>query len=313
MNPLSFLPSAVFKCWKPDPAYRPLVRAARATDAALQVRWFGAAGHAVSTQKTTILLDPFFSRPGLLRTGFARLVPDEAEIAKYLPPRVDAIFLGHSHYDHLMDAPSIAKMTGARIVGSASTAAFARAAGVPEPQLTVVPREGASVRVGDVEVRFVASNHGRVFFGRVPFPGVADEHPRLPARLGDYRMGGAYGLLVRAPGATLYHNGSADLIDAELAGERADVLLLCLAGRSGTPGYLKRITEALRPSLIVPTHHDSFFAPLSEGVRLLPRIDLEGFVAQARQLAPKAGVVTPDYMESLAIPGGDAAGAAFVA
>jgi L-ascorbate metabolism protein UlaG (beta-lactamase superfamily) len=115
-------------------------------------------------------------------------------------------------------------------------------------------------------------------------------------------MGGAYGIHVSAGGLALYHNGSADLIDAALAGLRADVLLVGLAGRRGTPGYLARLCEALGPSLVVPTHHDAFFGPMDGGVRLLPGIDLDGFVAEARRRVPAARVVTPDYDEVLAIP-----------
>ena len=115
-------------------------------------------------------------------------------------------------------------------------------------------------------------------------------------------MGGAFGILMKSSGVTVYHNGSADLIDAELTGERADVLLACLAGRKGTARYLPRLVEALAPRLVIPTHHDAFFAPLSEGERLLPGIDLEGFISEAVRVAPKANVVSPGYHEWVAIP-----------
>ena len=62
----------------------------------------------------------------------------------------------------------------------------------------------------------------------------------------------------------------------------------------------------------MPTHHDAFFAPLDGGLHLLPGIDLDGFVAEARAHAPAATVVTPAYDEALAIPA-DARAAAFVA
>jgi L-ascorbate metabolism protein UlaG (beta-lactamase superfamily) len=176
---------------------------------------------------------------------------------------------------------------------------------VPESQLVIVPPEGALVRVKDVEVRFVRSRHGRIRPIGVPFRGEATE-PTLPARLHEYKMGGAYGVLFRAPGVTIYHNGSADLVDAELDGERADVLLVGLAARTSTKNYVARLARALAPSLVVPTHHDAFFAPLAHGVHLLPRIDLPGFVRDAREAAPNAAVVTPGYFEALAVPRGDA-------
>jgi L-ascorbate metabolism protein UlaG (beta-lactamase superfamily) len=291
----------IFSRWKPRADFRP--RSRSAAGAALRVRWLGTAGHIVESATTTVLIDPFVTRPGFLRL-LRPLVPDEDEIAK-LPARVDAVLCGHSHYDHLLDAPAIAKKTGAKLCGSASTAAFGRTSGVREDQLVVVPPSGATFSVGDLQIQFVPSLHGRIFLGRVPFPGEATS-PSLPARFWHYRMGGAFGIVVRAPGVTLYHNGSADLVDAQLDGVRADVLLVGLAGRRATPDYLARLTGKLRPKLLVPTHHDSFFGPIDGSMRLLPGIDLDGFAGEAQRIAR---VITPDYGEVLAVPpeAGDAA------
>lgn len=299
----------LFPRWKPRAELRPTTRSSG--DEAVRVRWLGTAGHVIEVGGTTLLIDPFLTRPSathLLRP----LQPDATAIRAHLPPRVDAVLCGHSHFDHLLDAPAIALATGALFVGSRSSCAFARAAGVPALQLREIGGDGGSLTIGAATVRFVPSLHGRVVLHRVPFPGEVTTPPSLPAPAWRYRMGGAYGILVEANGLRLYHNGSADLIDAALAGARADVLLVGLAGRRATRDYLARLCGALRPQLIVPTHHDAFFAPLEGGVHLLPGIDLDGFVAEARLHAPSARVVTPDYDEALAIPK-SASDAAFVA
>jgi hypothetical protein len=62
---------------------------------------------------------------------------------------------------------------------------------------------------------------------------------------------------------------------------------------------LKRLVTALSPEIIVPTHHDAFFAPLEAGLRTIPGIDIDGFVAEARALAPRARVAFSDYGEVL--------------
>lgn len=281
--------------WRPRQALRP-TRSPSGRPAA-RITWLGTAGHVIETPGATLLIDPHVTRPGFGKLLLRRLRPDDAAIRAWVPPKVDAILCGHSHYDHLLDAPRIALLTGAKLVGSRSTCAFARAEGVPDAQLVCVPPEGATVKVGDAEARFVPSLHGRIFMGRVPLPGEVLRAPRLPARAWHYKMGGAFGILVRARGVSVYHNGSADLVDAELAGERADVLLVGLAGRQGTRDYVRRLLEALRPGLVVPTHHDAFFAPLEDGVRLLPGIDLDGFAREVSALAPRATIVAPEYGE----------------
>jgi L-ascorbate metabolism protein UlaG (beta-lactamase superfamily) len=263
------------------------------------VTWLGTAGHIVSTGTTTVLIDPYVSRHGLGRLLTRTIAPDDEAIARWIPEKVDAVLCGHSHFDHLLDAPRIARKKGCKLVGSASTCAFARAEGVRDEQLALIPAAGASLTVGDIGIRFVPSLHGRIAFGRVPFLGEVSEPPRLPARVWHYRMGGAFGILLETPGACIYHNGSADLIDAELEGARADVLLVGLAGRKATRDYLKRLCEALSPTTIIPTHHDWFFSSLGARMRLLPGVDMPGFQSEARLLAPRARILTPGYGEPL--------------
>src|SRR3954468_12182652 len=112
--------------------------------ASLRLSWLGTAGFIVETSETTLLGDPFLTRPSLARVA-RRLVPDDLAIARHVPRRVDAVLCGHSHYDHVADAPRIAKLTKAKLVGSASTCAWGRAEGLPESQLVQVPSNGALV------------------------------------------------------------------------------------------------------------------------------------------------------------------------
>lgn len=289
---------ALFPRFTPKPEWR---RYGSGHGAPLRIGWFGTAAHSIETATTTLLIDPFVSRHGFVDLATRPLAADLGAIERHLPARVDAILCGHSHYDHVADAPAIAKLTGATLIGSPSTCAWGRAFGLPESQLEEVPPEGRTLTVGDAEVRFLPSKHGRLLAGRVPLPGTVDVAPGPFGRLYHYRMGGAFGILVTAAGTRVYHNGSADLIDAELAGVQADVLLACLAGRHGTERYLERLVEHLEPRLLVPTHHDAFFAPLEEGVRLLPRIDVEGFLGAAKALRPQLATLAPLYDERIAV------------
>lgn len=276
----------------------------------MQIRWLGTAAHVVQSETTTLLLDPFLSRPGLLRTAFRPLVPTPDRWWHWLPERIDAICCGHSHYDHLLDAPEIAKRSNALLFGSRTTAAFARAHGVAEDRIVEVPADGLVQQVGDITVRFVPSLHGRIALGRVPFPGEVPE-ASLPARLHHYKMGGAFGVHLTTPFGSVYHNGSADLVDAELQDLKADVLLAGLAGRNATRNYLSRMIRHLSPRLFVPTHHDLFFAPLETGLRLLPGVALDRFAAEVLREAPRGRVVSPTYEDVLVVPEGDVRDAAF--
>ena len=293
--------STLFPRFAPRTEHRPRAHGGLSSDAT-RIRWLGTASHVVSTSTTTVLIDPFLTRPSFLRTATRRLSPQPEAWWKWLPPKVDAVCVGHSHYDHLLDAPVIAERTGALLIGSRSTINFGRAHGLPNARMVEVASAGLKRRVGDIEIEFVPSVHGRFLAGRVPYPGEVTMPPSLPARVFHYRMGGAFGVLLRTPTTTVYHNGSADLVDAALEGMHADVLLAGLAGRQATRDYVARLTGLLSPKLIMPTHHDLFFAPLEAGVRVLPSVNLVGFTREAAQLCPGARVFTPTYRDELHVP-----------
>lgn len=287
---------------------RPTAASPKLEPGGFRIRWLGTAGFIVETSKTTVLIDPYVSRPSLPRVALGKLRVDRAAIDRYIPARVDAVCCGHAHFDHLLDAPLIARDRNALFLASATGATFARAQLVAREKIVTIPAAGKIIRVGDLEIRFVPSLHGKIFLGQVPFPGTLDIAPPLPARAWHYKMGGAFGIWMQAKredgsnGASLYHNGSADLIDAELDDLHADVLLVGLAGRQSTRDYLSRLVRHLSPEVVVPTHHDAFFAPLAEGVRLLPRIDLRGFLAETRALLPMATRIVPEYGEEILVP-----------
>lgn len=291
--------SSIFPRFLPRAELRPFAPP-EAPASGMRLRWLGTAGYVLETSATTVLIDPYLTRARLGTLAVSRLVPDELAIRLHLPSRVDAVLCGHSHFDHLLDTPLIAKLTGAKVVGSRTTAAFARAGGVRDDRIVEVGEGGADLSIGDLQIRFVPSLHGRLLFGRVPFPGTVSVAPETPSRAWHYRMGGAFGIWVRSGETSVYHNGSADLIDAAIEGAQADVLLIGLAGRRSTSDYVARLCGLLRPAVVVPTHHDAFFAPLDAGVHLLPGIDLEGFVSDVARASPACQVITPFYEESIA-------------
>ncbi len=269
--------------------------------AALSIRWLGTAAHAIRFAGETLLLDPFVSRPGfgsLLRP----LRPDLRAIERWAPEAC-AVVVGHAHYDHLLDAPAIARRTGAVLIGSRSTGRVGLGHGVERSRILAAGALEASV--GPFSIELVPSRHAKVVLGRAsPFPGEIPRVPRRPLRVHHYRDGGALGVLVRAGDVTVYHNGSADLVDAALEGKRADVLLCGIAGWRYTEGYLERLVRLLAPRLIVPTHYDAFFWPLEEGVRLLPGLAFDRFLDEAARVAPGARVLAPGPWEQLRISNG---------
>jgi len=72
----------------------------------------------------------WFSRPTSIQIPTQRIKPDLAAIDRGLKvnevDKLDAVIPLHSHYDHAMDAPAVARRTGASVYGLESTANIVR-------------------------------------------------------------------------------------------------------------------------------------------------------------------------------------------
>ncbi len=259
----------------PDHLYH---REARPTDAALALQWTGTAGFRVAADDHHFWLDPHLSRHSLRRTAAGPIAPIPARIRREVD-RCDAIAVGHSHHDHLIDTPWLAVEHHARVFGSQSTLNACRGAGVAEELLTeIVP--GGTYDQGPFTLRPVRSVHSPLLAGRVPLPGRILAPLVGPARFSAYRVGEVFGLHLSAAAGSIYHVGSANLLDAELQGVQADVVLACTVGRQAVRNFTGRLLDALRPKLVIPCHWDRFWQPIDKRTRQIPGNDLQGFIAE---------------------------------
>ncbi len=259
------------------------------SDAALKLRWLGAAGFELQLAQQTILLDPFLTRTGLLRTGVRRLRPDRQLIRRHLP-RADQVLVGHAHYDHALDAPEVCRQTGARLIGSRSVCNVGRAYGLPEEQL-VETQGGEDIDCDGVTVHGMKSEHGRVYFGRVTLPGNIHEPPTWPPRVFDMKHGQVLNWYVEGDGLRVIHIDSAEFYASELHGRTCDVLCLCAIGRAWRDRYVEEAIELMQPRVVVACHWDWFFRPLSRPMWPLPGVDLQGFVAEIEACGVRAVVL----------------------
>jgi L-ascorbate metabolism protein UlaG (beta-lactamase superfamily) len=244
-----------------------------------RVRFLGTSGfELVAAGGEVVVLDPYLSRPGLLRSLCGRLDPDAALLRREIP-RADAVLCGHSHHDHALDAPIVCRNTGALLVGSESTLNLGRAAGLPETQLR---RADGPLRLGGVVATPIPSRHGKAILGRVPLPGDIDAPPRWPPRLWDLRHGPVMLWHLDLGDLRVLHVDSADWRDEALDGVEADVLCLCAVGRQYRRDYTRGLVARVRPRWVIPCHWDDFTLPWGHPPRQLPGVRVEDFVDEIR-------------------------------
>ena len=279
-----------------DLLHRP-VAAGREDDVVF--RWLGTAGFEVRAAGQRLLLDPFLSRPGVWKTLLGRMAPDAEAVLRHVE-RADHVFAGHSHHDHALDIGAIARQTGARVYGSESALHIARSTGAEEGQLVHLAA-GDVVQAGAFRAQVLRSVHGKVQFGRVPFPGRMGKPPP-PWKLPQFRVGASFGLLFEVAGLRFMHYGSADFLESAVHGLQCDVLLLCVVGRQGSPGFVPRILKALRPKVVLPCHWDDFMAPFAAGPRELRRVNLEAFLREVQDAGTGTEVAILDFFGEYRVP-----------
>lgn len=223
---------------------------------------------------TSILMDGFVSRPHWLRVGLWTIGPNCGRIrsayGRLHSPTIAAVFAGHAHYDHAMDAPVWAQMTGAQLVGSQSIKMLGLGIGLPESQVTVVP-EGTPVRFGEFELTFIESAHGPP--DRYPGTVHAPLEPR--ARTRKWATGLVYSVFIRHRGRTILVQSTAGYKPGALLGRHADVVYLAVGGLGHQPlaaidTYWNEVVRATGARRVILVHWDDFFRSLNRSMLATP-------------------------------------------
>lgn len=257
----------------------------------LELTWLGTAGFRLAYQGTVVWIDPYVTRLSLRDLIERRVVPpSEAAIAAWID-RADAVLVGHTHFDHALDVPAIARRFGARVYGGSSLAQLMKIHGLAAQAEIVAPHR--DYEVGPFRFRFTPSRHSKLQLGlAVPYAGeLTCEHvdELTPQR---YRCGQVWGICIEVAGMRIYHQGSADLIEDEIRDRGVDLFLCGIAGRRFTPRYVERIVRALAPARIVPTHYDNFFRPLDAPLTFSLNVDLTGFADEVHRASHDLPVST---------------------
>lgn len=288
----------------------------------LRLTHYGAAAWSITDGKTRILVDPFFSRiryadkgfgtstppvaPGDTRPIFGpndTLTPDELtlRLIDEHVPHADYILTSHSHFNHCMDMPYIAKKTGATVLGTESTANIARAHGVPESQVITV-KGGEDFEFGSFSVKVIPSLHSALSSKHYFDSGVVPRDVRAPMRLVEYVEGNTLSYFIRLGTHRLIVFCSMNYIERELVGLVPTAALIPAAkARLEIHDYTGRLLRALGlPQVVIATHWDVQSWPYGasqDGAYEQART----FIAEVAKVAPNARAVIPRHFDTVEI------------
>lgn len=210
------------------------------------IKWLGHAAFMVTFSKTKVLIDPFL-------TGNPKAAMKESDIKD-----VDYIMVTHTHGDHLGDAFTISKRTGAKIVGMFELSQLGEQDGVPQESF-IGMNKGNLTKFGDVSMGLTDAVHS----------------------------GNECGVLVSGDGKTIYHGGDTALFgDMKLIGElyHPDVALLPIGGFfTMSPKEAAVAAKFLGAKYAIPMHFGTF-PPIEQNPEDFKR--LTGDASQVKILKP---------------------------
>ena len=253
-----------------------LQRRAPALPAGLELEWLGVSGYRLSYEGQTLFIDPYLSRVPF-RDLFLRrpALPEAAPLGRFVhaPGEVAGVLVGHTHFDHAVDAPAIARRFGCNAYGSHSLVKLMALHGLAPRAVEVEPYR--VYELGPFEVSFTPSVHSKLLLGlAVPYDGELSCEHLDALSPSAYRCGQVWGITIAVAGVRLYHQGSANLIDEAVREREVDFFLAGVAGRSFTDRYWQRILTRLQPRAVIPTHYDNFFRPLGEEMAFVANVQL---------------------------------------
>ena len=258
----------------------------------VSMRWLGNAGFTFRARQTTLMVDPYFTRPSFARLFSGRVHSDLNALEQY-GCACDALLISHAHFDHCLDAPEIARRNGACLYGSANACAIARACGLPERQIHLI-QAGDEINIGELRVSVIAARHPWI-----PgyAPGRFDERLRPPLRLRDYRMDDCFSFLIHSQPSVLVWSSTS------VRNTHPAQVLICRAVADA--GWYRRLLATVEPGVVTPSHWDNLFQPLSHSPQpfLSPprlawppvgKINLEEFSRRVRRARSASQALLPE-------------------
>ena len=298
-------------------------------DDQVEITYLGVSGFLVKYRKAVLLTAPFFSNPPVERVLQRRSIlfdrrgrgirPDSALIRRLLPPAAAAasmILVGHSHYDHLMDVPVIAREISKRadILGGPTTRHILMADRVlaADTSRTLIAVSDSDVQEerwfysadSAFRVLAIASDHAP----NVSMFGISwtiargtekRDLTKLPKYADEWKLGETLSFLIDVldhgrPRLRIYYQSAASTPPLgfpsieKLKERKVDVALLAAAAsqnvpRRDAPG---RLLEHLRPSYVIVGHWESFFRRQILPIRIGEAMNSDRFLDDLHRSLP---------------------------
>ena len=260
----------------------------------LQVKWLGTASYIMQLGDTWILTDPFYSYHSMITTGIGSIKSEPIQVAKIAAdlqklPKPAAIFISHSHYDHLLDLAELytqMQWTDIPIIGSPTTKNILAGYGIGLENNVHLAQSSWHPITENLKYQAIKAGHAPHLKGITLYAGCVDLPCKAPPyKASQFRCGQTYAYLfelsTKESTKTVYFTGAATnapegFPDSSI--QSVDLAILCVPGWRLVSGYPESFIERLQPPYVLASHYDDFFH--KTGRREVIFADLQGFIDQ---------------------------------
>ncbi|MCJ8272829.1 MAG: hypothetical protein MJK04_25960 [Psychrosphaera sp.] len=320
----------------------------------IKIQYLGVSGYLITYDGHKLLLGPSFTNPGYgtlassLLSGelkanhklIEKLYPDTGKNSADANQKgIEAILVGHSHYDHLLDVPYIMKnfIPSAKAYGSNTMKSLLLSKDIDEDNIVALndyvsdnkhheDNNWQSVNSGRIRFVAIKADHAPIVFNHV-FANGRYKGDRLHKKLDflDWKLGETYAYLIDF----MDKDGNIDfrihyvdtsspppngfLPDELLNEKRVDLAILCVAGFNKSALYPKEIITHLNPKTIIAGHWEHFFGnhwvdnpsfeSRSKTLRVVAGSDHQKFIKRLKAVLPAdATWILPRPFTTIGLP-----------
>jgi L-ascorbate metabolism protein UlaG (beta-lactamase superfamily) len=244
----------------------------------LHARFFGISTVYLSDGESSIMIDGMFTRRSFTEHRQHNFSPDKGAIDKGLNnagiKKIDALFVGHSHFDHALDAAVTAEKSNAILYGSESTLKL-----FPDYHNKSEILVGQPYQIGNFSVTVFETQH----VPKEPFRQNVEYFFTAVYAKGHKFIceGKVYSFLVKHGDTDILIIPSSSLNHTDLPiNTKADVVFFSIGLLSKQPyaskyieNYWNNGVKQTNAKLVIPIHYDDFRKPISEdGTLTLPLV-----------------------------------------
>ena len=307
-----------------------------APDGEVTIQYLRAGGVAIVYGDEALLTAPFYSNPSFAWVSLSLPIAPDPERIPNRPDlldgkTVDGMLVGHAHYDHLMDVPSVLvkwQMQDVPVFGDSTAVNQLGNVGWRGQAYAVDASGGSRKEAGDwmyppaapgrhpegsrFRVMALKSEHApHWYFGVKFYQGHIAANGDKPRYPGDWKEGQTWAYLIDVLAddgervlLRIHYQDSASTPKLGwppktlLAARPVDLALFCAASFDKVTGYPERILRKLAPRHAMAIHWDDFFSDPGEDTRVVRFTDLSDLLDKFED--PELGPLPP---VSVPLPG----------